>query len=303
MDSLKTLMDKKDYELVLKLTESSRIANDLFYRIASFTALNKPEEALKVINDNKSILETELPVLMKMHIELLVNLDRYDEAKSELEGYEELPYFSQVAEEQFISLKKYISEAEKNHIKGNNFISDDQIRSYLASKDDELILAGLQSLKDKDLRNYISSLIPLLVGDTKQSIKSLALMTLVDKKWDHPVKFFHNDAIIEVVPRDLTPPFVNDDFKNVIVRMSNKYKDPVVLNNAIELLSTYIIYNYPTQLDIDNDEMVEALFELVTKYLSIKNKKTLDERCFEQNLDLDIIKKNISDIEKSVSSL
>ena len=34
MDSLKSLLDQKNYELVLKLTEGSEAPNDLFYRIS-----------------------------------------------------------------------------------------------------------------------------------------------------------------------------------------------------------------------------------------------------------------------------
>ena len=43
MDSLKTLLDQKKYELVLKLTERSESANDLFYRISAFICLGKYE--------------------------------------------------------------------------------------------------------------------------------------------------------------------------------------------------------------------------------------------------------------------
>ena len=46
MDSLKTLFDKKQYDLVLKITETSKDAQSLFYRISALLALGKSEEAL-----------------------------------------------------------------------------------------------------------------------------------------------------------------------------------------------------------------------------------------------------------------
>ena len=52
MDSLKGLIDSRDYELVIKLTENSKNGSDLFYRIAAFTCLGKYEEALKVIKQD-----------------------------------------------------------------------------------------------------------------------------------------------------------------------------------------------------------------------------------------------------------
>ncbi len=45
MDSLKTLMDKKQYDLVLKLTENSQDSLALFYRLSAMLATGKSEEA------------------------------------------------------------------------------------------------------------------------------------------------------------------------------------------------------------------------------------------------------------------
>ncbi len=79
MDSLKTLLDQKKYDLVLKLTESSTATNDLFYRISAFIYLGKYEEALYVIQDNQKALESNLVSLINAHINLLCVLGRFDQ--------------------------------------------------------------------------------------------------------------------------------------------------------------------------------------------------------------------------------
>ena len=95
MDSLKTLIDKKEYELVIKLTEGSKVPNDLFYRISAYIYLGKYEEALFVIQDHQQILESNLVSLSKAHINLLCALGRFDQAHATLDYYSNLPYQSQ----------------------------------------------------------------------------------------------------------------------------------------------------------------------------------------------------------------
>ena len=71
MDSLKSLMDKRQYDLVIKLTENSEDMTYLFYRISALLATGRGEEALSVIKKNREILQGDLSLLMKVHIEIL----------------------------------------------------------------------------------------------------------------------------------------------------------------------------------------------------------------------------------------
>ena len=64
MDNLRTLFDKKEYELVIKLTRSSSDVDDLFYCLSAYLSLNKIDDALALIKEKKDILQTRLPMLM-----------------------------------------------------------------------------------------------------------------------------------------------------------------------------------------------------------------------------------------------
>ena len=46
MDTLKSLMDKHEYELVIKLTEKSGDVDSIFYRISALLAIGQGEKAL-----------------------------------------------------------------------------------------------------------------------------------------------------------------------------------------------------------------------------------------------------------------
>lgn len=300
MDSLKTLIDKKNYELVIKLTENTEVPTDLFYRIAALVALNKPLEALQVIENHRRILETQLPILIKIEIELLVTLNRYDEAKKKLTYYGELPYFSQEVEERLKSLSLFIAKNEKDSF-SHHGLEEEKIHEYLRSSKEELVLAGLQNLKDRELSSYIEDIQLIMLKGNKQAVRSFALMTLVDKKWSEKVRFYHEDAVIEVVPKDLKPPFATLELKEVIQKMTERYKDPVIINNSINVLSSYIIYTYPNRVDFDYEEMLEALLEISIRYLEIKTFPSLQERCFKKHLDMNKILKIIEKLEKALS--
>ena len=107
MDSLKTLMDKKQYDLVIKLTENSNDSIALFYRLSALLVVGKSEDALNLIKTKRLILQNKLALLIKFHIEILCLLGRFDEAYSELKYYEDLPYESQEVEEILREMPKY----------------------------------------------------------------------------------------------------------------------------------------------------------------------------------------------------
>lgn len=95
MDNLKSLFDKKEYDLVIKLTRSSSDVDDLFYCLSAYLSLNKIDDALTLIKEKKDILKTRLPMLMRTHIELLCLAQKFDEAYDTIKEYENMPYFSQ----------------------------------------------------------------------------------------------------------------------------------------------------------------------------------------------------------------
>ena len=60
MDSLKTLMEKNQYDLVIKLTENSTDSISLFYRLSALVAVGKNQEALELIKNKRNILKNKL---------------------------------------------------------------------------------------------------------------------------------------------------------------------------------------------------------------------------------------------------
>ena len=155
MDSLKTLMDKKQYDLVLKLTENSQDSLALFYRLSAMLATGKSEAALSLIKEKRQILLTKPGILMKIHIEILCLLGRFDEAYSELHYYQELPYENQETEEILNALPKYIRE-EEIKVYRHKEVGQDEIRQKLLSKNDADVLSALDAVRGQPLEGFLS---------------------------------------------------------------------------------------------------------------------------------------------------
>ncbi len=265
MDSLKSLIDQKKYDLIIKLTESSESANDLFYRISAFIYLGKYEEALYVIQDHQKVLETNLVSLINAHINLLCALGRFDQAYTTLDYYSNLPYQSQVVEETLRKMPEIIELEEKKHTTVR-FYDDEQIENYLKSDKFEDVLIGLDTVKNRDVFHFLPILQDLMLNHPKQMIRSYVLMMLVQKELDRPMKMKSMDEVIEVNPKHINPPFTSAVFNETVKRIEVDYKDPSLAQSATQLLSEYEMYIYPRSLKEAPINLSTALYIIAREY-------------------------------------
>ncbi len=286
MDSLKTLMDRKEYDLVLKITENATDPNDLFYRISALIAMGRYDDALSCIETNRQILQKDLLLLMHVHIEILCILNRFDEAYEAMRYYQELPYESQKVEEYLKELPNLIRMEEKKALSVNVLNEEDLIKK-LKSLDQNDVLMALDSVRGRDITPYLPAISRIMVDFPHQSVRSFALMLLVQKQVDKELKFKSIDDIITVNPAKEEPPFVGKEFNEFTTELSKELKNPSLTENAIQILSTYIIYTYPRKNEIKTDLYIAALYLIANEYLQSKDSKDLSQIALEYDLDED----------------
>ena len=295
MDSLKSLMDRKDYELVIKLTNETQDINHLFYRISAFLALGRGEEALKTIKENRKILEGDLSLLMKVHIEILCLLNNFDEAYQEAEYYKNLPYQNQQCEEIIRDLPNFIRAEEKKALASKE-LSNDKLKERLKSQDQNVVLPALDMVRDRDINMFLNEIQNVMLKFPKQAIRSFALLLLVQKKLDKEVGFNHIGQVITVNPSKLEPPFVGNEINDYLKSLQGEIRDPAISQDAIQILSSYIIYMYPEKLEINYDDLTEALRNISQEYLQIDDPQTLENRCLAKGINIDEVKQLIQRI-------
>ena len=301
MDSLKSLMDRKEYELVIKLTNDTQDITYLFYRITSFLALGKGEEALSVIENNRKILENDLPLLMKIHIEILCLLNNFDKAYEEVRYYESLPYQSQRAEEMLKELPKMIRLEEKNSL-ANKEMPNDKLKQRLMSDDVEVVLPAIDMVRDRDINMFLKELEHIMLHFEKQSIRSFALLLCVQKQLNKEIQFNHLGQVITVNPSKLEPPFIGDEFNSFLRYMDSEFRDPAVNEDAVHILSSYIIYMYPEKLNINYGILLESLRSISYEYLRINDDKDLKQHCEDKNVPLEEVTKLIQRIKEALEN-
>ena len=288
MDSLKSLMDKKQYDLVLKLTENSQDSLALFYRLSALLATGHSEDALLLIKQKRQILLSKPSILMKIHIEILCLLGRFDEAYSELKYYQELPYENQETEELLNSLPKYIREEEIKQYKRKE-VGQDEIRQKLLSNNDADVLGALDAVRNEHLEDFLLPILNILKTYPKQLIRAFALLLLVAKKYDKKVSYLYFDKVIEVIPSSLMEPFVVPNVGNIetiSAYFQNECRDPSVALNAVHLLSSYLVYVYPEQVNFTKEELLVIFAYLAKDLLRVKD-NDLFTLCEKYGLDYD----------------
>ena len=302
MDSLKTLMDKNQYDLVIKLTENADDATSLFYRIASFVAVGQIDNALNIILTKRDLLKKQLNLLIKFHIETLCLKGAFDEAYQALKYYEELPYENQEVEEILRAMPNYIRSAEKDRYKSHQ-VDEDELRKRLTSKNEDEVLGALDEIKSLPIHHFLPEVLNIVRSYPRKTIRSFALLLLLKSNYNQEVEFLHFDKIIKVNPSLLPEPFEVPGYKD-INQVSNallkEYKDPTVAQNALQTLASYLLYIYPDRLQLNKNETI-VVFAYIAKHLLQIDTSDLESVCSSKKLDYAKISKTIKEIEESLN--
>ena len=297
MDNLKTLMDKKQYDLVIKLTEKSTSSMELFYRISALLAIGRGQDALTCLKEHRKTLESNLAVLLKIHIELLCILGLFDEALEEMNYYESLPYQSQEVEELLHKLPKYIRDEEKKTYASKHF-DNEQIFKLLKSDDINEVVPALDIVRDRDINDFLPVIKDLMVNSSFQTVRSFALLMLVQKQIDEIFDFNQKGNIIQVNPKNLIPPFVGKDFNFFVKKMEIEFRNSSLLETALSLHASYCIYNYPNMDNLYSETMLLALYFIAHQYMKANPEKSLEEMCFDKGIE----EKDVEELMKNIES-
>ncbi len=269
MDSLSSLIDKGEYELVLTLSELSSAPEDLLFRLVALLHLNRSEEAMELLDKNRHELFRYKPVLtMKYDFELRFARNEFDEAYEDLNEFEQEDYISQEVEEALREARKLIRRKERGAKKKE--LSPEEIHARLIGEDAYLTLEALNALKPLDITPYMGDVEHLLLNNPSKEVCSYALILLVAKGFDRPVKaktIFGKE--LEVTPTELTPPLTGEKFDSFRREILATGKDPSLARNAATLLEQISVLVFPQDIFrlYQHDALKLGLFLLAAKYL------------------------------------
>ena len=246
------------------------------------------------------LLQKDLSILIKVHIEILCLLGMFDKAYEEMKYYQNLPYASQVVEELLAKLPEYIRAEEKKAYSGHE-MDDAQIKNLTRSGDLNDVIIALDLIKERDISKFLEDIKWLMINHSAQSIRSFSLFVLVQKKVPGVFVFKHIEEIIEVEPTKLEPPFMGDWFNDLVRKLTLELNDPSLSENAIQILSSHLMFIYPDKIDNSDEELIEALYQISGSYLHSK-KESLEDRCALKGLSIERVQKLIDTINFSLEN-
>lgn len=280
MDNLKSLFDKKRYDLIIDLTKNSKNPEEILLRVTSFIMLNKDNDALDEIENNQTILDQHYPYkTMRLHFELLFKNKLFDEALIALDHYKNLPYISQEVEEFLRAIPQEISTLKNNK---TNLKAIDEICSILENEEDNgLVSEALFSLNNYNFFLYADSLVTLLKKkNINSNLRSYALMILSENKYGIAVKYLnHDDKLITVVPSKIEAPFTDKFYVLASTKLQEKTSYNITLQQIANNLLNYLIIDlYPENIaKYSLEHLVEAIYLLACDYIKEEAKTCLEE--------------------------
>ena len=262
------------YQQIINKLKDTKNNDELFILLNAYINEKLYEDAIKLIENNSQLVKEKPLHIIKLHIELLLSLELFDEASIAYKKYLELPYISQEVEEYLKEIPSLIEE--RKDVNKNKTYTIDEIDEILTSHYDQgKIMDVLFSLDNYNILKLLTPIeIFLLRKDVHPSLRTYALISLVSNNISTPVQILKDGKKITVVPNKLKPPFCDDNFKKVIKYIESElYKDPSVQQIAFQLLNNYVLDCYPDDVlnDVDLNEFCLALTSLAKDYLSIAN--------------------------------
>lgn len=300
MDNLRSLLERKEYQLVLDLTKKSNDAEGMFCRASAFLALGKAQDAMDLIEEKRNILWIFSPLkLMKTNFELRFILNQFDEAYDDATYFSSLPYVSQEVEEYLQSLGKLIRYNERQSSLKVSY-SEEEIRKILeTSTDSYQLMAILSSFNDAKVSYFLESVKNLINRDVSEIVKTYVLMLLVKIKYPKEIPFSKNGQSYLLLPKDMLLPY---EEKNAIIlsnEIQKEAKDPSMFNIAKNLLNNFMFELYPTSIFGKYSERtyLVSFVNLAHKYLQQEfDTKELEEKFSIKHEDVDSCLNYISEI-------
>ncbi len=257
LDELDKLFEENRLDTIIEKTSESKDLKSLFYRISSFIMLEKYDDALNCINKNKSVLMDDLPSLIKVHIDLLCEMNKYDEAYEEAKVYSNLPYHSQEVEEILRNLNKNIREHERrNNANSVDVTSAIEKLKDFKNLDFNEILTYIDCLNN--LGEHMDVIAPILKEYKNIYARAYILLALNKENYTFDVSYLSNDKkIININPSKLTTPYFGSVGLEVYKKLDDK--DKTIEKVAKDIFFYYTTYILPDEFKGDVDKMVEVI--------------------------------------------
>lgn len=298
MDNLTTLLNKKQYDLVLELSKGNDDPEVLFCRISAFLNLGKANEAMDLVEKKRNILWGASPVkCLKANFELRFILNEYDEAYKDADYFKSLPYVSQEVEEYLRTLDESIRFSERQSSIKTNY-TDEEIEEILLGNGDEYEkISILTSFNDAKVIYHSQKIVKMISLSNSNIVKTYGLMLLVKAKYPKEIPFSKNGVDYKIIPAKEVLPYERKEAKYLLSIIQKEMKDPSLYNISKNILNNYMFEEFPTN-PFKGKDLNAYFLALVNISLGYLHSKTDLNPLFEK---YDVRQEEVTKISDSIS--
>lgn len=269
METLESLYNKKQYELILNLTSNNDEPKKLMYRINAFLALNQIENAIECFDLNiEKMYDTYSLYTVTTYFNLLLQQENYQKAAKMISLFKDFKYISQEIEEIIQDYYVQITTPQKH----KKIYDVDTIIELINKSNSELEKIDLlHKLKNMNITDYINDIISILNKDGSDFYKTFVLLLLINNKIDVDLTYSNSRGIYKLNPSKMIPPFT-DHFYSLIRHFIEKISNnPTMNNTSYDLLDQFILSIYPENIEkfISQPSFAAIIFlSIAHKYMS-----------------------------------
>ncbi|MCD8204207.1 MAG: hypothetical protein LUC16_00040 [Coprobacillus sp.] len=270
LDNLDSLLEKGQYDLIIKLTEGASDVDSLFPRLLSLYATAEMGKAERLIDQYYDVLKADLPLLIKISIESLMAANMFDVARNRLQFYSSKPYESQEVEELLKLYPEKIKEAEIAFYKGSGEKkSMEEMEKILqSSTKDEEVLSVITTLEKEEVKEFTPLLTEIVASYPTFSVRIYALLSLISNGVNAPMTFLDKDRHkVTLTSADYARLNSSEELEELTYQLNEKLDDPSLVNVAMSLYPIYVLYYFPSVMESDSLVLGAALEVVAHEYM------------------------------------
>lgn len=282
---IEKLIENEMFEEALDKLEGKFDDTSTYQKIVCLYGLKRFDDAYHMSKDALSSVEKNYYDVLCLHIAILLELNKDEEAYDLLEEELQMPYipsqYENYLNETYEMLYRKTLQNKKQYNVFDTY-NDQELKDILISKvDKNLILIVLDQLSKRNIRLYLKELKYILtIKDYPNDLKAIILELLADQGIMEEVKFVNEDQEMDVDLTTLTPLMEQISLEEILRLIEEKVdeKDVSIFNACQDLTVAYHASVYP--LPIEEDEY--ALIAASIYYAALTNygiDKELDEIC------------------------
>ena len=302
MDKYELFFKNGEYQKIVDELEFSINPQEIWLVVDAYVQLNQLDKAIRTIENNRELLlKDDAKKTMFLNIDLLLLTNDFVRALTAYSYYEELPYISIEIEEFLPELKKYIYQKISNK---TSKMSDDEIINNLKNFDHrDLFLKSIYEVQKRDIKPFLPFLKDALKSEKiDNTIKSLILVLLVEKKVEDEVKVNKNGCEYTLIPRFLDPIITTKEIETIVYRHI-KDKDVSILNLVNQLMVDFALKIYPDNFLEESEEEYLMAFYILAYEMFNKDVRSIEAMIKEKKLNIQTIRGLKTLIENTIKNL